>query len=110
MVRRNTVTRSCNKALSEDCWTLTDCITHLSVVPRVLLKNGKRNKLAVASQLSSSSQVPLSSIPSSPPESQDTNDYQLSSPAPISSLPNPGTISNRYIARELSSLNNILIM
>ena len=42
--RRDTAIRPASKVLSEDIWTITTCITNKTVLPRTLIKNGKRSK------------------------------------------------------------------
>ena len=42
--RRDTVIRPASTALSEDIWTIVTCITNKTVLPRTLIKNGKRSK------------------------------------------------------------------
>ena len=78
ITRCDTIARPCSKILSDDCWVLMDCISHLSTIPRVLLKNGKHDKLSVASQprlpavLPTPTSLPIASTappPSLPPSS-----------------------------------------
>lgn len=108
VTRRNTISRSIYKILSEDCWVLLDCLTHNTPIPRSLLKNGKRDKSFVSSQPRpvpclhpASIQTNSSAVgptPSSPKVSSDV----------ASHLPSSRSISDHFIARELSTLRNDL--
>ena len=73
VTRRGTATNPITSKHAEDIWTLTDCLKHKKRVPRVLLRNGKRNKTfhlnsQLNSQRSSSQASPPFShfIPSDP--------------------------------------------
>ena len=50
VTRRDSALRPVGRALSEDCWFLADCISNQKCPPRVLFKNGKRDKLTVEKQ------------------------------------------------------------
>ena len=42
--RRGSAINPLHRKLAEDIWTLTDCLKHKKLVPRVILKNGKRDR------------------------------------------------------------------
>jgi exonuclease III len=121
LVTRNSTIRPVEIALSEDCWTLIDCITNSKYLPRTLLKNGKRDGITVANQ-----PRPIHAVSSNPADNTTTDTgpcttTPLSSPAstPSLSFPNSSSqsshedchlsrdqISARLIARELSCLHD----
>ena len=47
--------------LAEDIWTLADCVKHRKSLPRVILKNGKRDRVSFENTLSQSPVTPPNS-------------------------------------------------
>lgn len=138
VTRRDSALRPLSQILSEDCWTLCDCILNKISLPRTLLKNGKKERSFVVSQHYPSvtaSQLPVNtrSIRSTqadckPPgrngstfEKPFVHHENILSNAPDSSfhhntleqpshghVPSQNEISNYFIARELASLREDL--
>ena len=115
VTRRDSALRPVGRALSEDCWVLADCISNQKCPPRVLFKNGKRDKLTVENQPRSFTSTARSITTVSTPD--------LTIPAFMSgNLPQQpqllsenhalGTskseISNRLVAREIATVREQL--
>ena len=113
VARRDSALRPVQPVLSEDCWIIVNCISNKTSLPRVLLKNGKRERSSVLSQSrSSSSAVSQLTCVSDHSESLASQSQQNLLPTPVintTSTPaftSQSQISNRLIARELSALSD----
>ena len=74
--RRGSAINPLPRKLAEDIWTLTDCLKHKKLVPRMILKNGKRDRETFENTQSTQpiqpTQSPMS-IPNDSIESEVTN-------------------------------------
>ncbi len=105
--RRDSALRPLSKILSEDCWIICNCISNKSPIPRTLLKNGKREKALVTSQPRSTMQECTVHSALSPISSGSRLSSQQPTPAVSARLPDTpshANISNRLIAKELSTI------
>ena len=106
--RRDTAACPISAKLSHDVWTLIDCLRHNENVPRVLLRNGKRDRITFeASQASHASIISGPLLESS--MQMPTN--QSSPPLPPPRLPSQQLVLREVFAtsavmRELNLLKN----
>ena len=93
--RRDTVTRPASTALSEDIWTIVTCITNKTVLPRTMMKNGKRSKqfLIDAPPYSKSSSGTPTSNNEPPVRLYQVQESQLDQ-SPVHQLPSSSVFSN----------------
>ena len=111
-------------ARAQDIWTLTDCRKHKKTVPRVLLRNGKRDKTSFLNSVLVPSQSSCSSQPtysSSPPASSPSNLDNLDASSVVgspsecgasqsapASLPSHSSFATSVIMKEINIIKNEL--
>ena len=128
VTRRGTAVNLITAKHVQDIWTLTDCLKHKKTAPRVLLRNGKRNKTSfqnsvpVPSQSSHPSQLTYSS---SPPASPQVSSLNLEASSVVgsgggsppqcgpsqntsASLPSHSSFSTSIIMKEINIIKNEL--
>lgn len=111
--RRDSALRPISKALSDDVWTIVQCINNKECIPRTVLKNGKRSQKFLQSQNSNSSHAvdrahkattPLSTnipVPSTQP-SVSRRDHSNAT------LPSRSKVSDMLISRDINTLKDEL--
>ena len=122
--RRDTVTRPASTALSEDIWTIVTCITNKTVLPRTMMKNGKRSKqFLIDAPRTAPAPTSISSPPGQPPGQSSSGtptsnneppvrlypvqESQLDQ-SPVHQLPSSSVFSNSFISREINHLKDEL--
>ena len=117
VTRRDSALRPVGRALSEDCWVLADCISNQKCPPRVLFKNGKRDKLTVENQPRSFTSTARSITTVSTPDltipafmSGDLPQQPqlLSENHALGTCTSKSEISNRLVAREIATVREQL--
>ena len=107
VTRRGTAANPITSKHAGDIWTLTDCLRHKKSVPRVLLRNGKRDKTTHLNSQSSSSHA--TSMLSSTITADLTSEVSQPSTADlVGTLPPPSTVAISMIMKEINIIKNDL--
>ena len=108
--RKESAINPLNIKLSEDIWTIMHSIRNDTIIPRTLLKNGKRSKQEyeeprVTRNIPSHSTLVIDSV--------DVCESNLASPCELSEClnqcvapPTSSSVSNQFFSRELNTLRN----
>ena len=107
VTRRGTAANPITDKHAGDIWTLTDCLRHKKSVPRVLLRNGKRDKTTHLNFQSSSSQA--TSMLSCTITADLTSEVSQPSTADlVGALPPPSSVAISMIMKEINIIKNDL--
>ena len=104
--RRDTASKPITTKLCKDIWTLTDCLRHCKEVPRVLLRNGKRDLSTFEASQSETVTEPEDSAGLTPSDTHTPPPKRTCDRSSHSELPPRGNFAISTVMKEINTLKN----